>query len=690
LKRSAGLLAVRKSLITDLSQWFCEEQGLMTDESDVKPWARLILTIGERNRSYPLTGERAIIGRGADCDIRLRGRSVSRHHCLLTRREGGGFIEDLKSTNGTCVGEVKIDSKPLTDGDLIRVGHYLFEFRLSDSNDLANADVIIDQSNDGELYIPENTITLNPEFSSLLVAGDISRIDATPARLTRNLQVLLSIALDINSYQSIDVLYHNLLQSVLDVVPATHAMLVSRHDGQIAARSADGYEQQGVRPSTTVIDYVLKNRISLLSNEIPELEIYSISNSLGASNTASILAVPLFTPEQTLGLIYLVSVDPLNRFDKSHLDMVSAISVIVSPAIDRLRRLNWLEAENRRLADASVSANGMIGKSQKILAVQRFIAKVAPLPTTVMIYGETGTGKELLARAIHANSPRASKPLVSVNSAGLVESLLESELFGHEKGAFTGADFQKKGKLEIADGGTLFFDEVGDMPLSIQVKLLRVLQERTFERLGGLRSINTDIRIIAATNRNLEAAVAQNLFRADLFFRLNVVSITLPSLRERESDIELLAIHFTRTYAERYGRSIAGITPEALAALNSFSWPGNVRELQNVIEEAMVFCSSDHLRLEDLPDRVRRGDSGKKRESITVPLNPHPRGIKPSEIGREAKRQKILNSIELAGGNITTAAKLLDIHPPNLHRLIRRLGLRQDVERIVGRNGDTA
>jgi len=319
-----------------------------------------------------------------------------------------------------------------------------------------------------------------------------------------------------------------------------------------------------------------------------------------------------------------------------------------------------------------------IGESAPIRAVIQFIGKVAPTDSTVLIRGESGTGKELAAHAIHRNSARAAKPFIAINGATLSETLLESELFGHEKGAFTGAIAQKRGKLEIADGGTLFLDEVGELAPLIQAKLLRVLQEHEFDRVGGMRPVKVDVRIVAATNKNLEEAVRKGTFREDLYYRLNVLSVTMPPLRERREDIQLLASYFSSAYSKKCKRRINGISPEARALLRSYDWPGNVRELQNAIERAVVLGSAEMLAPEDLPEALfETGDV------MTPPVTGYHDQLK------KAKSSIVIKAIQEAQGNYTEAAKRLGLHPTNLHRLIRmRISVivGSDSGTIVGRH----
>jgi len=282
-----------------------------------------------------------------------------------------------------------------------------------------------------------------------------------------------------------------------------------------------------------------------------------------------------------------------------------------------------------------------------------------------LIRGESGTGKELVARAIHLNSARSAKPFVAINCAALTETLLESELFGHERGAFTGAIAQKRGKLEVADGGTLFLDEIGELAPALQAKVLRVLQERQFERVGGTSSINVDIRLIAATNRDLERAIQAGTFRQDLYYRLNVLSVTMPPLKDRREDIPLLAGYFAKRFSDRSARSIKGISLEARQFLVNYDWPGNVRELENAIERAVVLGTTSLITPEDLPEALL------ERQPIAgVQITEYHEAVK------DTKRRLVLDALDRAGGNYTQAAQILGIHPNNLHRLIRNLDLK--------------
>ncbi|HET9792815.1 MAG TPA: sigma 54-interacting transcriptional regulator [Thermoanaerobaculia bacterium] len=308
-------------------------------------------------------------------------------------------------------------------------------------------------------------------------------------------------------------------------------------------------------------------------------------------------------------------------------------------------------------------SSDFVGESRAIREAGAALLRAAASEATVLILGESGTGKELAARTIHRASLRARGPFVAMSGATLTEPLLESELFGHERGAFTGAVAQKRGRLETADGGTFFLDEVGELPPAVQAKLLRVLETRQFERVGGNRTISVDVRFVAATNRDLEAATREGSFRRDLFYRLNVVAIRLPPLRERRDDVPLLARFFAARFAEKSGKPPRGLSPDAQKALMRYDWPGNVRELANAIERAIVLGEGDAIRVEDLPESVLESSAGEASGEYHA-------------LVASAKRDLVRKAIDDAGGNVSEAARRLGLHPNYLFRLVKNLGVR--------------
>jgi DNA-binding NtrC family response regulator len=347
------------------------------------------------------------------------------------------------------------------------------------------------------------------------------------------------------------------------------------------------------------------------------------------------------------------------------------VLVVLRNAIER-RRLQRENLELRnRLKSGSHRFDQIIGGSARMRAIYDLIARAAPSRTTVLIQGESGTGKELVAQACHRRSARAERAFVTVNSGNLPPDLLESNLFGHVKGAFTGAVAMKKGLFELADRGTIFFDEIGNIPMDTQAKLLRVIQEREFMRLGGVDTIKVDVRIIAATNVDLRKSVAAGEFREDLFYRLNVIPVHLPALRDRKDDIPLLVQHFLDKYGEESRKSGWFITPEAMDMLMAYDWPGNVRELENVIERAVVLAPSREIGVELIPEQVRFN-----REFSNADFVVPPEGIPLREVLSNAERKWIESALEAAGGVQKKAAELLFIKPTTLNEMIKRYDIR--------------
>ncbi len=328
-------------------------------------------------------------------------------------------------------------------------------------------------------------------------------------------------------------------------------------------------------------------------------------------------------------------------------------------------------AELRENLKDGFNAGGIIGKSAAMSAVLDLVEMFAPSDATVLLTGESGTGKEVVARAIHANGPRKSGPYVAFNCAAITESLFESELFGHEKGAFTGADKRREGRFVAASGGTLFLDEVGEIPLAMQAKLLRVLQEREVQPLGLDRPVPVDVRIIAATNRNLEEEVEEGRFREDLFYRINVVNLELPPLRARQEDIPLLAHHFLNKFAENSGKSVRGFTPGAMDAMLRYSWPGNVRELENAVERAVVLLVGELVGERELPPQILSQNRHGNEENV-------PADFAPGATLREVERAVILKTLEETGNNKSETAKLLGITRKTLHLKLQKYELEED------------
>jgi len=351
---------------------------------------------------------------------------------------------------------------------------------------------------------------------------------------------------------------------------------------------------------------------------------------------------------------------------------LETVAVVVRKAAEFLR----LRQENHLLRKAvrdQYRLEHLVGASEPIQQVMEFVQKVADSDSTVMIQGESGTGKELVARMLHFNSLRKDRPLVPVNCGAIPENLLESELFGHEKGAFTGATHSRMGRFELANGGTIFLDEIGEMSLPLQVKLLRVLQEREFERVGGNRTIHVDVRIIAATNQDLETLVEERRFRKDLFYRLNVIPIVIPPLRERRSDIPLLIDHFLTRFNHSKHTEVSGLAPDALHMLTDYDWPGNIRELENMIERLVVLKKKGVVSIEDLPEKICRRSSGPELKEQFIRFNED--GINLSREIEQYEKHLIMEALRKANGVTSRAAQLLHLNRTTLVEKLKRKGV---------------
>jgi two-component system response regulator HydG len=634
-----------------------------SQEAHLRP--RLVLLSGPRSgKSYPLGPDGFSIGRHPENRLQVTDPGASRRHCLIEPLNGRFLLRDLESLQGTFVNGHPIREHLLEEGDLVAVGDVLLLFQIEESGAVRSPVALVAEG-------------------SFTAGTTVQRAPREALRDRPDFQNLLRISGILQAARSTGELARGLLEEVLAALPGDRAalLLADRGTAEIAAAFALDRRQGSGDPfpvSRTVVQGVLGEGVTLMAEDVLLEEKLAGAESLRADRIRSLLAAPLVHLGRALGLLY-VDVqeprepgEPAHPFDEGHLQVLTALGGIAAGALAAVRQMEWLEEENRRLTDSL--AFDMVGESPRMREVYRLLARAAASGATVLLRGESGTGKEVAARALHHGSPRADKPFVAVNCATLSETLLESELFGHEKGAFTGAVARKTGKAEAADGGTLFLDEIGEIPIALQARLLRFLQEREVERVGGARPVPVDVRVVAATNRDLEKAIREGTFREDLYYRLNVVTLHLPPLRERREDIPLLASHFAARTSQRLGRPVAGFTPEARACLLRYDWPGNVRELANAVERALVLGEGDLIRPEDLPEAVL--------ESAAVPevsLGQY------HEMLHETKKRLIRGAVAEAGGNITKAAARLGLQPTYLHRLIRNLDLRGEIRDEPGR-----
>jgi Nif-specific regulatory protein len=591
--------------------------------------------------------------------------SVSRRHCVISQRGDEFLIRDLESLNGTFVNDIPIKERKLEKGDKIAIGDSVL--------------IVVDEDEPAEIrdrapidstaMLNLDMVHLSPEESIYFWRDHPATTIYSDSRVSKDLNTLLSFSTSIGSVSTIDELHRRLVRTIADNTPAEYVSFLQIGSDEMEIESRLGWDRVNgfaarVQSSSTIIKHVLTTRTAVLVKGVTTDGAFARAESIVSSHTQSVLCVPLQALGKIVAIVYAGTSDLKLKFDEPHLQLMTAVCSVAAMAVQNARQFEFLRGENKRLLEEINLNHNMVGESAAMRQVYQVIAKVAQAESTVLITGESGTGKELVARAVHQNSPRSNKPFVAINCAAIPESLLESELFGTEKGAYTGAAF-RRGKLEAAEGGTILLDEIGELPLAVQAKLLRVLQERQFERLGGTRLIPVNVRWIAATNRNLKEAAKNGTFREDLYFRLQVITIRMPALRERREDIPLLAGYFALRFSKTCGRPLKGISPDARARLIHYDWPGNIRELENTIERAVVIGSGDYVLPEDLNE-----DLFEKELSPDVETPFYHEAVK------QAKQRIVRTALERASGNITEAARELGIHPNNLHRLIRNLGVR--------------
>ena len=612
-------------------------------------------------------GSSLTIGRDASNGLAIADPLLSQRHCTIESDGDGFWIKDSGSLNGTFVNGTRVEECRLEQGDRIKAGGTHLILLAHDDDSSARIEI-----EEVDLTGQE---TIQVQYGETRYQqSDRSPSELAPiARVASDLDTLLRVGSSINSVRNPEALQQVLLELVFESIPADRGAILLIGQGtddfvsRVLKKKSD---EDPFRYSRTLVDQVLQDGVAVLSNSIGVDDTRDSSESLIASRATSVLCVPLIDFGRKLGVIYLVSTNVATRFDEDHLHLLTGIAGVAAVALEHARHVDWLESENQRLRDEIGIDHDMIGDAERMHEVYEFIRKVAPSDATVLIRGESGTGKELVARALHSNSGRADKPFVTINCGALVEGVVESELFGHEPGAFTDARKLKKGKIEIADGGTLFLDEIGELSQKVQTRLLRVLQEREFERVGGTRLIGVDVRVVAATNRDLEEGIKAGTFRQDLFFRINVVSLRLPALREHREDIPALARHFASKHGRKSGAAVPRISVEAEQFLSRYDWPGNIRELENAIERAVVMRQGEWILPEDLPEAVIEQSVGLEGEAM---------GYQEQVV--RLKRKLIIDAVKTADGNITAAAEALGLHPNYLHRLIRNLDLRSEIKK---------
>jgi Nif-specific regulatory protein len=609
----------------------------------------IVLSGSSKGLVVPIGADSISVGRDNSNDLCLSDPAVSVRHYRIDKTDDGYELFDLASDNGTFVNGIPVGHKALAHGDTIRAGDSELLFALDEADPAGN-----------DLKLSTQPSAFERQTVRVDEAALDTNFGTAVGRMARDLAALLRISTAINSIRDLEQLQREILRLILEVIPAEDAAIVLIRPSDDQATSICGWNRKTGEKSAIEV------RGDIVRKAVWERSAAITDTGPGPDGNRHVLCTPLVAVQRTLGVLYLTSSEAESPFFDDHLHFLASASRIAAVALEHIITLDALSCENRELKEQIFSSK-LVGESRPIRKLETVISRVAGEDITVLLRGESGTGKELVARSIHHGSPRADRPFVAINCAAIPETLLESELFGHEKGAFTGAAAMKKGKLEAAEDGTLFLDEIGELAPLLQAKLLRALQQREYERLGGNRSLRFNARVIAATNKDLEKAIKSGEFRQDLYYRLNVVSVTVPPLRERRDDVPLLAMYFASKYAAARKRPFKGISPEARTILMNYSWPGNVRELENAIEHAMVLGVSDEILPEDLPaPLVEEQGAPVVRSRYHTVIN-------------NTRKELIVEALRNASGSFPEAAKSLGIHPKYLFRLVRNLKLRTDL-----------
>ena len=572
----------------------------------------------------PLDQGEILIGRAPGSKLVLTDAEIGWRHCQIRRQGTRYLVTDLRSSLGTYVNGMRSAERWLEDRDQLGIGKTILLFRSGEAQ---------------------------PEAQPAAPTRDTK-----PTLLAACSLVFLSRALAAGMEDEQNTLLQNqILRLIGDLIPIDDSVLLlgaSAAELQVRWHECATNHAVNFAPAVTRV----------------------CEEGAFVNADSRIAGVPLYLAGALGGALFVRIADREAAHLAAHLETLTAAASLSSIGFEANREVETLKAEKALLQEQIAVQTGIVGSSPVIRRLLDLIERVAPRDTTVLIAGESGTGKELVARALHQKSPRSERPFVAVNCAALSETLFESELFGHEKGAFTGAIALKRGRFELAQGGTIFLDEVGELAAGLQAKLLRVLQQREFERVGGTQAYPLDIRIIAATNRDLAADVAEGRFREDLYHRLNVVTLHSPPLRDRKDDIPRLAEFFLHRSAERCKRHVEGLSPEVLHMISQYSWPGNVRELENAMERAVVLGVSEWVLPEDLPENL-------------LETAPRDTEAKYHHSVGQAKRDAILDAYVQGNGDYKQAAKLLGLHPNYLLRLVRNLELREEINRSLAGAG---
>lgn len=637
------------------------------------PEVQLIsITQSGLGRSYLIT-DQASIGRQADCEIHIVDSQASKQHAQLQQGPKGWEIEDLGSLNGVYINGQRIETRQaLVANDVISIGHHAFVFApnfqlLASDDDTAKPLLLIDDEQETSL-------------SSAQIAAPVPALVDENSFLSHGIALLAA-----HEDQGLQALIRRLKQ---DIDYDAAAVLVRDQRSALQPFFID-VEGPSFSISKHIALHVLDTGQALcIPDALGETQ-FRQDHSVASGKIRSVLAIPLGVGEQINAVLFL-SKQQRHFYSDADLQLLHGAQALLSLALVYSQR--FFQLHKRLSAQTQIASRDdeILGQSPAIKKLLVLISKVAPLSKPVLIHGETGSGKELVARQLHNLGPGTNKAFVAVNCGALPEHLVESELLGHERGAFSGADKRKPGKLELASGGTLFLDEIGELPLSVQVKLLRALEQKNFYRLGGIKAIDVDFRLLAATHRDLKQMCAQGRFREDLYYRLNLIAIEVPALRQRGADISLLADHFLHRFNRETGAAMTGMSKEVQTVLRTYPWPGNVRELRNVVERMAVLCDRPVIDIDQIPSDLiaptaQVGHQAEKLQSesnlsqegfadATSKIQPHQKVD--SDMGKQSlnkqvqdlERQLIVDAMRLHRGHKAATAQHLGISRPTLDK----------------------
>jgi len=649
----------------------CDDPALILNiyEWSGFPMAYLMVKSGEwKGRRIDLDKEKTILGRADTADVCVQDRNVSRHHAQVIMRESHqAALMDLGSSNGTFVNEVPVSRVLLMDGDEIRLGETLMVFHEKKT----------DEEEERPATLPLEVHTGSSRIRTPLAAGQVTAVhqaggSATPLETLKEtyqqLRALYRTLSDMNAAENLNDMFRNVGDAFLISLGVDRVAFYAKSSEQKEPEIHTSVVNPSFDATSFQRDYPVHREVLECIREDLEPTLFTEGEPVnGETLHPEVMAAPILCDGQLRGILYVDSPRSHRPLGKNELDFATTVCGQLGTVLQRLSALDNLKRRNKELLRVVNGEMAIVCRNKKMMDLLEAVNQLAETDTTVLLRGESGTGKELFARAIHASSRRGGGQMICVNCASLPDTLIESELFGYERGAFTGAVARKPGKFELANGGTLFLDEIGDISLAAQAKILRALQDGEITRVGGTQTMRVDVRVIAATNKDLEYAIRKGEFREDLYYRIRVVELAIPPLRERPEDIPVLAEYFLQTLRARTSSKVTGFSAETLAALSRYIWPGNVRELRNVVERALVFARREQIQPHHLPPELLQSrDQANDTPEEVVNTNSIPLSLS------ELERRHIEKTLVWAEGNKVKTAEALGISRSTLYEKMKQ------------------